>query len=133
MKKIFVLLSLFLLCACGESTAKNDFYSDFNVILDELSVIKCYDDHGGLQNDGEALYEIPLRKQPKLNHWDNLPLPADLMTHIYNNSSMNKQTLEKILLLDQGNYLKVNREKDNYSLAIYDKKSNTIYYYKFDI
>ena len=134
-----IFLSLVLIleiaaCAPGKSDVE-DFKQTFSLKTekDGIKLTECYNDHGGLQNDGVTLYKVTANDKLKeeIKGWNNLPytdeVNKELQSDDVKSSGLPEVKNGKWKLVDKGS-----EPMMNYSLCIYDGDNNIFYYLKVD-
>lgn len=152
MKKIILLLMIIIICsAC--SNRKENIAKKIEIDLENCSVIKEKDTHGGFLGDGDYFAKIECSKLELSDHWNDLPFSENIQKLLKLESCDNtscQTVLERYQIpkIENGSYFFLDRHSSstnpyddslvhtrasyNYSLAIYDKNSKTIYYYELD-
>ncbi|MCX7657356.1 MAG: hypothetical protein N2Z57_01640 [Oscillospiraceae bacterium] len=145
-KPFIILLCTLFLSACGASSEISTFLKTFSLDAhaQDLNITEVYNSYKGFPYEGEALYTISPAQNisPILNDWNDLPLSDDLKLFLYDNSIGEGSKADKIGLpnvtsgkwkfVDRGNANFGSLSSYNFSLCIFDKQNNVIYYYKID-
>lgn len=154
MKKIIFLLTILIICGC--SSNNKNIISKIELDNNTCKIISEIDNHSGFNGDGDYFAKIECIdvKYDKLSdNWKKLPLSDTLDTvskidkcdskgcmNIYEKYNIPNITNGYYYFLDR--HQKSNNKYDdknlnnrtsyNYTLAILDKDTNTIYYYELD-
>ncbi|MGN0482237.1 MAG: hypothetical protein ACI4HI_01670 [Lachnospiraceae bacterium] len=136
-RKIFLFLILVLgMAACGFGKSDvEDFKETFSLKTEkeEIKLTECYNDHGGLQNDGVILYKITANDKLKaeIKEWNQFPYTDEVNEELQNDDVKNAGLPE----VKNGKWKLVDKGKEsmmNYSLCIYDQDNDIFYYLKVD-
>lgn len=155
MKKIIVLLGLIILVTGCTNCSNKDIISDLNLNKDKCKILETTDTHEGFLGDGDYFARIKCSKieDKILKKWNKLPLSDSLkevteMKHCDSKSCEDIYKRYNIPNIENGYYYFEDRHSEstntfddsdinnrpsyNFTLAILDKDTNTIYYYELD-
>lgn len=154
MKKIIFLLTILIICGC--SSNNKNIISKIELDNNNCKIVTQKDNHSGFNGDGDYFAKIKCSyiKYNKLStNWKKLPLSNSLIeaTNIDSCDSKGCYNISEkynIPNITNGYYYFLdrhqksnnkyddknlnNRTSYNYTLAILDKDTNTIYYYELD-
>lgn len=138
------------LSGCGKSDEVKDFSKLCGVDMTEGEVISSEDTHGGFHGDGYTLIKIEFSDDSVVSdikeseHWHEFPLSESLNTFVYQPCDENIDIPE----ITNGYYFFydrhskaddryddskfLDRESLNFTFAIYDSDSDTVYICKYD-
>ena len=152
MKKIIVLLGLIILVT---GCSNNNVINNLGLNKDKCKILETTDTHEGFLGDGDYFAKIKCSKieDKILKKWNKLPLSDSLkevteMKHCDSKSCEDIYKRYNIPNIENGYYYFEDRHSDstntfddsdinnrpsyNFTLAILDKDTNTIYYYELD-
>lgn len=157
-----VLLLSLTACGIGSSSVQEELSRTLGVDLSQGKLMETQDSHGGFHGDGErwvTLSFVDCDLSPALEaeeEWQSLPLPAPLETVLYGKTKTEGTeiiqegpfTMREIPQISKGYYFfwdrhgeakKANdpgqvleRSSFNFTVALYDTDSKTLYYYELD-
>ena len=154
MKKIIFLLTILIICGC--SSNNKNIISKIELDNNTCKIISEIDNHSGFNGDGDYFAKIKcsnINKEELSRHWKKLPLSDTLDTvskidKCDSKGCMNIYEKYKIPNITNGYYYFLDRHPEsknkyddknlnnrtsyNYTLAILDKDTNTIYFYELD-
>ncbi len=156
MKKIryllFAIMISLLMVSCAQSD-KSRVSDKLNLKLVKENQIMKYDDHGAL-GDGTRFITFQFDSNDTLNqiksdsNWKKFPLDNTTKALMYGNEKTSpyvKDNNSRLLFpeISEGYYLLIDRQEDksqnilnrpslNFTLAVYDTKTNTLYFAEID-
>lgn len=151
-KLIILILSISIITACS---SENNISKTLNIDISSGTISHTQDSHGGFHNDGLLFTKITfaddiksLKKEIENSSlWIEMPIPTDLSQFIINNftdengnslfpSVENGYFFFKDRHSDNKNFNDIsavlNRQSFNFTIAIFDEDTKTIYYAEFD-
>ncbi len=151
MKKIVIIIMfLLLLSGCRKINKISD---TIEINLDNCKIVSDKDTHGGFLGDGDYFAKISCDNVDLTDNWKELPLSESINTILrvkQCNGDGCKDVYERYNIpnITNGYYIFIdrhdesnnkyddselnNRSSYNFTLAILDKETNTIYYYELD-
>jgi hypothetical protein len=140
---------MFLLCGCGDGKL-SDFSKECGVDLTSGTLVSCEDTHGGFHGDGDLFAVISFsddsvcEEMEQKEGWKELPLSQNLGTFVYQPYDENFSIPE----IENGYYYFYDRNTKstdpyddselldrysyNFTFAIYDMDSHTLYWCEID-
>ncbi len=148
MKKIVLLILIFIICGCTNTTQLTKSIE----VEGNCEIIKEIDNHGGFLGDGESFIKLKCDSVKLSDNWKDLPLTSELnktMESIWClDKCQNAYERYNIPNIINGSYIFIDRHSEstnkyddslinervsyNYTLALFDKDTNTIYYFEMD-
>lgn len=139
-----------LLYGCQVLTTQEELSRVLDVDCDMGYLVFEEDSHGGFHNDGIQFVQLTfessdLEEDIKLSSsWKPLPLSDDLLSLCYETNVDGRNTQARLSneegkpyfpIVEEGYYYftgGVNSHSANFVIAIFDRKTNTLYYGKYD-
>ncbi len=152
MKKIISIILVLLLSGCSKNTI-NKIANELDTNLDKCSIVKESDTHGGFLGDGEYFVKMNCSSIKINNNWQELPLPDEIdevLTMKWCDNKDCKDFYHKYNIKDlkvgfyyfidrhsesknKNDYKDINnRSSYNFTIAIYNKINEELYYYEID-
>lgn len=160
MKKLCLFLSLcILLTACAPTDPLDEISAELGLDLSSGTLVHSGDSHGGFLGDGETVMQIviPNLQLPQNDHWHPLPLSANLSRALYGESGerwtykplFSDENGDPLLpRIENGCYFFLDRHREsvdnaddsplysrgswNFTAAVYDFGTGTLYYFSID-
>ena len=157
MKKIIVILIiLFCIYGCSYVNKIDRINSEIELDNSSCKIIRDKDTHGGFLGDGDYFAELKCKSinyEKLASNWKELPLSSSLeeilnVKQCGDRGCLNVFEKYSIPNIENGYYYCVDRHSEsidkydstdinnrsswNFTLAILDKESNTVYFYKLD-
>lgn len=154
---LLCVLGLVSLSACTSGDSLAELSQTLSVDLSQGTVVEETDTHGGFHGDGDRWVAVSFEDQdlaPALEDagWQSLPLPQALDTLLYGRTdaqgSQGPYTSRTLPRVSEGYYFfrdrfpeaedptdpaeALERGAFNYTVALYDEQSRSLYYYEMD-
>ena len=156
MKKIgyllFAIIISLLMVSCAQSD-KSRVSDELNLKLVKANQIMKYDDHGAM-GDGTRFMTFEFDSNDTLNqiksdsNWNKFPLDKTTKTLMYGDEKTSSYVTDNnsrplFPEISEGYYMLIDRQEDksqnilnrpssNFTLAVYDTKTNTLYFAEID-
>ena len=151
-----LILTFFLIAGCSLSNREKYISKYIEANVDDCTILKEWDTHSGFLGDGEYFAKLKCSNSDSLkfsSNWKKLPLPniiQDILDIKWCDDANCLNFWEKydVIKSNSGYYFFLNRHFDvknkydveelmnnvsyNFTLAIFEQDSNTIYYYEID-
>ena len=159
LKCVFIVVTLLCLSGCFAFSADKYINKKINLDINGCDININKDERMGFNGDGIRYVKASCTKNSKnmikqVNNWNKLPLSQNLELIMYGGEKDNVEydydlaKNQNIPKIENGYYLFIDRHKSstdtssdkdlfdrtsfNFTLAMYDIDSNTLYFYEFD-
>lgn len=155
MRKLLIITLILLLILPGCSDKTGNISGTLGTDVSAAEVLISEDSHGGFHGDGEAYMVLQFRNETQLfvpdsPFWHALPLPENLNSVLYGNNIMLTDDAgnPRVPEIENGFYFFCDRHSKstdpaddasifsrgslNFTLAVYDADTYTLYYYEQD-
>ena len=159
LKYVFIVVTLLCLSGCFAFSADKYINKKINLDINGCDININKDERMGFNGDGIRYIKASCTKNSKnmtkqVNNWNKLPLSQNLELIMYGGEKDNVEydydlaKNQNIPKIENGYYLFIDRHKGstntssdknlfdrtsfNFTLAMYDIDSNTLYFYEFD-